>query len=279
MRQLFLLIVFGFVSACQPAVDSMSGVNEDEIQDSSLADHELDDSTDEFPVSAKDSLVREFVNCFAPLDIDKIVHKVAYPLDRQHPLPDILNEQGLRARFHEVFDDSLVRMITSADINRDWVYMGDDGVMLFRGELWLNVLGQCQVLNYSGQSEQKKRLRLIDAERSTLHPSLRKFIEPVHLIHTADKHVRIDKVGEETYRYAEWNPGVSMDKKPDLVLEDGRCEFDGSGGNVNYRFMHGGFTYICFINNMVSGDDAPGVLFINEGEREVSSLVFKRLVY
>ena len=73
-----------------------------------------------------------------------------------------------------------------------------------------------------------------------IHPSIRsfKFLELV--MDTKDYKIRIDRMLDDSYRYASWNNCASMDNLPDLIVYDGVYDED----KREYSFKHNGYDYI-----------------------------------
>jgi hypothetical protein len=95
---------------------------------------------------------------------------------------------------------------------------------------------------------------------------------------TADYQIRIDRIGEDTYRYASWRRGSSMSGKPNLVVENGRREFQGSGGNHAYVFNKGEYAYSCGIQ-ILGYEDIPGELTITRNGQEILVQTIQELHY
>jgi hypothetical protein len=64
------------------------------------------------------------ITAFKTQDKTAIAAHIRYPLKRQYPLPDIKNEAEFINRFDEVFNDELVAVIGSSNINTDWEKVG-----------------------------------------------------------------------------------------------------------------------------------------------------------
>ena len=278
MLRLILLFSISLFLACDVGQHSNSASAPVKVQNTSTAEKVLDDHSNESKSSAKDSLVREFISCFNPVDVEKIARKVSYPFDCKHPVSDIENEREFHVRFDEVFDDSLIQMIVRSDPQSDWSGVGDKGIMLLDGRVWLNEEGDLIGVNYNTKLEERKKSRLIQKDRAGIHPSLRYYQEPILVMQTADYQIRIDRIGEDTYRYASWRRGSSMSGKPNLVVENGRLEFQGSGGNHAYVFNKGEYAYSCGIQ-ILGYEDIPGELTITRNGQEILVQTIQELHY
>ena len=214
-------------------------------------------------------VVIDFINCFKNNDRTKLAGLVAYPLKREYPLPAINNKEEFLQRYDEVFDAKLVDMIVSSTLNKDWDAVGWRGIMLNRGDLWLDYDGTLIGVNYQSDAEAKKRTALIEAVRKQLHRSINKFAEPVCVLSTANHTIRIDDMGQDKYRYASWKKGAEMSDRPDLVILNGEVFPDGSGGNHHYIFKNGNYTYECGIVVLGEEDSSPASLIVYKKGKEV----------
>lgn len=73
-----------------------------------------------------------------------------------------------------------------------------------------------------------------------IHPSIRSFSFLELVMDTKDYKIRIDRMLDDTYRYASWNNCASMDNLPDLIVYDGVYDEE----NEEYSFKHNGYDYI-----------------------------------
>ncbi len=216
-------------------------------------------------------VVSDFINCFKLQEKEKLSNKFSFPLNREYPIPEIKNKQDFLNRYNEVFDDSLIKMIINSKPSRDWSSMESEGIMLLNGQLWLDEEGNLIAVNYQSKAERKKRDELIEKEKIDLHESIQEFKKPVKILETAKYRIRIDKLGNENYRYASWPIQKKMSDKPDLVLENGKFIRDGSGGNHSYEFSNKDYTYECSIIVMGEESSPPALLTIYKGEKEILS--------
>lgn len=72
-----------------------------------------------------------------------------------------------------------------------------------------------------------------------LHPSLRSFMSLEIIFDTKKYRVRIDKMYDDTYRYASWSDGNTMDKLPDIILYNGYYDKT----NLRYCFTQNDYKY------------------------------------
>ncbi|MDQ0641546.1 hypothetical protein QF042_005111 [Pedobacter sp. W3I1] len=210
--------------------------------------------------------------------VEKLSNKIKYPLNRVYPIPPIKNKQEFVKRYKEVFDDDLVKKIIKSKPSVDWDDVGWRGIMLLNGELWLDTDGKLIAVNHQSKLEAKEQGRLINVEKSKLHPSIGNFIQPVLVFETAQYKIRIDDLGNNNYRYASWPLKSKMSDKPKLVLTNGKWTPDGSGGNHNYQFKSGDYLYTCFITVMGEAGAPPALLEISKAGKQILSQPAKKLI-
>ncbi|WP_293787231.1 hypothetical protein [uncultured Pedobacter sp.] len=217
------------------------------------------------------SVVADFIKVVKSGNIQKLSIKITYPLNRAYPIPPIKNQQEFVKRYKEVFDDNLTEKIVNSKPERDWSDVGWRGIMLLRGDLWLDTDGKLVAVNHQSKLEAKEQARLINVEKKNVHPSIANFEQPVLVFETAQYRIRIDDLGNDNYRYASWPVKSKMSDKPKLILTNGKFKPDGSGGNHNYQFKSGDYVYTCFIIVMGEKDAPPAQLVITKAGKEILS--------
>lgn len=82
-----------------------------------------------------------------------------------------------------------------------------------------------------------------------LHPSLRKFEDNVGVCRSKDYLIRVDRMGDDTYRYAAWKNKTTwkdQSAKPDIIIENGYLTSAHTGmSDFYYKFENQGYTYKC----------------------------------
>ncbi len=198
----------------------------------------------------QEQAVNKLIRIIKTKDKTKIAGLVRFPLRREYPLKDVKSKEELVRRFDEIFDKWLVGHIATSKIG-DWSEVGWRGIMLDRGTIWIDDEGKIMTVNY--QSEQEKRLlaAAITASKEELPPVLRDFEKPVYRIVTRNYNIRIDEKPGNKFRYISWK--VKHKKsEPDLVLENGVLEFQGSGGNHTITFKNKEYAYVISVNEIRS---------------------------
>lgn len=225
-----------------------------------------DDLTEE-----QKKLVTDFINVVKQGKKAKLAGIISFPLNRDYPIPPIKNELEFLSRYKEVFDDVLVKMIVNSKLSEDWSAMGWRGIMLLSGEVWLDYDGKLIAVNYQSEAEKKMKAALIKQEKDSLHESLKVFETPVCVLETAKFRIRIDDMGDGKYRYASWSLHNKMSDKPDMIIENGKIVFEGSGDNHHYEFKKGVYLYQCDITVIGEEGSPPAYLTIYKGKKEVVS--------
>lgn len=102
-----------------------------------------------------------------------------------------------------------------------------------------------------------------------LHESIIQFSELKLLWETENYLIRIDDMGNRSYRYAVWPVGSAQTEEPDLVLYGGALIRDGSGGNHHYEFTNNEYTYRCYVHILTDGMQPPGSLKVYQNNQEI----------
>ncbi|MCY4375452.1 MAG: hypothetical protein OXC31_16950 [Spirochaetaceae bacterium] len=200
-----------------------------------------------FAASSEDvNAVNRFIRAVRALNespdhIARLAELIRFPLRREYPLPGIHSPFEFLARYKEVFDERLVRRVMEWDggcVNtfkyglhlRDVVRFDKDG-MVWR-------------IDYESEVEKHERSRLIELHRNELHDSLQEYESPILDWETCTYRIRIDYVGDDTFRYASWKVGTAYGSKPDLIIDDGELFYEGTGLFRYYYFANGKYRYV-----------------------------------
>lgn len=198
------------------------------------------------------------IELFKSNNVDKISDIISFPLDREYPIPSIKNKSEFKKRFSEVFDKILIDKIAKSKIEQ-WSEVGWRGIMLDDGVVWMaNSDGVITSVNYQSDFEKKLKADLIAKDKENLHTSLKTFESPTYKIETKKYLIRIDQLINEKYRYASWKIGEKESSKPDLFIDNGELEFQGSGGNHVITFVNGNYTYKVY-RNIIGEENSPDI--------------------
>ena len=120
---------------------------------------------------------------------------------------------------------------------------------------------------------------MIDNEKGDLHTSLKTFKNPIFKIKTKIYLIRIDELSDYNYRYAAWKVNENETSKPDLVLNNGQIQYEGSGGNYVITFVNGIYTYKVY-RNVIGSDTSPDItLEVEENGIIILTYLFKEKVF
>jgi len=129
-------------------------------------------SAQEQDVKEEHQNVQAFINCIANRNLDTLKSLVRYPLKREYSLPAIANEAEFIKRYDEVFDDALIKLIVGSDFKKDWTIVGQRGIMLNSGGLWLENEERLISVNYQSPVEKEKREEILINDIRLLHESI-----------------------------------------------------------------------------------------------------------
>lgn len=238
-----LLLVLLFTS-CKNKVD-VNKESQPEIQSELTVDESIDSSSDtshsEYDASAAQLFVKSMKA--GRSEVAKLVH---YPFEIVYPIPPIKDEEEFVNRFDEVFSEELIDAIVNSK-DDDWSAVGWRGIMLHNGDLWLDYSGYLCHVNRLSPLAVSIQKRCFDEIKNAIHESLREFEKPVFAMNEKQLLYRVDYLGDDNYRLALWeNEPLTMSRKPDLIINDGIMEIEGSMGNQIYRFQKDGRTYTCY---------------------------------
>lgn len=210
------------------------------------------------------SSVVRFLEAFRSDDDGDLARLIDFPVFRGYPVVAPIQRDQFSARFDDLFDSELAQFIIASD-PEDWEMGGWRGIVL-RGprgaHVWLHHDGSLRGV-YGGWKPAwiAEWHRLINLERSQLHPSLHEYARPILDWETESHRIRIDSVAGGSYRYASWKLGAPRRSRPDLVLPDGRLFGHGGCGNHQYDFVIGEYLYQVMIHSC-DGSATPGELLV-----------------
>lgn len=192
----------------------------------------------------------------------RIAELIHYPLKRQFPLKDVKDKKDFIKRFDEIFDKVLLDKVAKSKLS-DWTMVGWRGIMLDNGILWIDDKGKILTINYQSSKEKQLLLKSIQTDKNQLAKSLQNFEKPLYLILTKNYKIRIDQKAGNSYRYAAWKI-KSPNVEPDIIIENGVLEFEGSGGNHTLTFENSGYTYTVFVNEVGAINTSEAILEVSK---------------
>lgn len=212
--------------------------------------------------------IQKLIRLFQTNDVGEITKIISYPLEREYPIPAVRNEAELKRRFNQIFDKKIIDEISNSKIDQ-WSEVGWRGIMMNRGDLWIESNGKIKALNYQSDFEANQKQSLIDNDKKKLYSALKVFKVPVYKFNTKNYLIRIDELSNGKYRYASWKLGKSETSKPDLILVNGELQFEGSGGNHTITFKKGEFYYKIYRGIIGVKDAAQISLTVEQNEKVI----------
>lgn len=224
-----------------------------------------------FEVPSKNVLVQQTISLFKEKKIDEICAQIKYPLNRPYPIADVKNSVEMKERFKNIFDDHLIQKISKSN-TEDWHEVGWRGIMLYQGLIWLESgTGKIIAVNYESDFEKNLKQFLIKKDKAKVHSSIKNFEAPVYKIKTMHYLIRIDETTEGQYRYASWKVRKSESSRPDLILQNGKLEMQGSGGNHVIIFQNKEYTYKIYRNIIGEEDHSDITLTVEKNDKIILS--------
>jgi hypothetical protein len=207
---------------------------------------------------------RQIIKLIQAGKTEELSKLVAYPLKRENPLKDITNAKEFIAYYPVMFDAVFKKKLAGfrgssavMESNGNFGLVGDE----FRGEIWLNDDGQIISVNYSSKREQDLKARLTKSIQSKIYSAVNHWDQNILVLQSPKLLIRIDRI-DTNIRYVSWSKGRPTSEKPDLVLNNGLEEAQGTMGGWTYTFKSGDWTYVIDDVEMCEKDDQCGY-FLN----------------
>ncbi len=148
--------------------------------------------------------------------------------------------------------------------------MGWRGTCYKDGLVWLEQDGKLRALNRTSKAEMAEIEARMARIKKQVHPSVAHFKAPISEVQTASFRIRLDELDNGKIRYAAWKRPNGTETAPSLVLDNGRIDVQGSGGNHAYVFENSGYVYEVYFQVLGTGEEPPVVLRVYQGERLLS---------
>jgi len=211
--------------------------------------------------------IQKTINTFKTKDKTKIADLISYPLSREYPIKDVQNKNDFIKRFDDIFDKEFLDKVIKSKIN-NWSRLGWRGIMFDYGNIWIGDDGKIITVNYQSTKEKQLLANAIQVDKNQLPTSLQDFQKPTYLIFTKNYKIRVDEKMEGIYRYAAWkikNPK----SEPDVIIENGVRDFQGSGGNETITFKNNGYTYLVSVNKIGTGNEPNATLEVLKQDKRI----------
>jgi hypothetical protein len=206
--------------------------------------------------------IQKLITIFKSKNKTKIAELIIYPLRREYPLKDVKDKNEFIQRFDDIFYKQIIDQVSNSTLT-DYSQVGWRGIMFDDGKFWIDDNGRIMSINYKSSKEKKIKDTLIRADRNQLPKSLQVFEKPLYLIFTKNYKIRIDEKAHDTYRYAGWKIN-NPKSEPDIIIENGILEYQGSGGNHTITFKNNVYTYLVSIIMLGTKDDPDATLEVSK---------------
>lgn len=202
--------------------------------------------------------------------ISEMADRVEYPLRRPSPIPWIKNRDEFILYYPVLVDEWLESKITNTAFTTQNTIDRAFQFGILQGSIWMNAEGRIIAINHHSQAELRLLRKLEEEQKRKMHHSVAEW-QGNELTVTSEKHlIRIDMMDNGRLRYASWNKPKGISDKPDLIIQNGQQEFDGSIGNISYVFKNGDWVYRMDLKVLAESEDEVGwSLRVFEGEKEV----------
>lgn len=193
--------------------------------------------------------------------VASVARRVAYPLFRENPLPDITNRKQFGEAYPILLDPTLKRALFR--LKESDLFEHEDNWSYGEGDVWFDPDGKIIAINYSSRAERRKKDSLTAETYRLLYPGIAHWKRNVLVCRVGKRLIRIDEVGDDL-RYIAWNDGKTISDKPDRVLFKGVQEPDGTGGSYNITFSNGQWTYWFEYVSLADDEyDTPAGLYLH----------------
>lgn len=186
--------------------------------------------------------IRAFINDIKYGRKELVANAVSYPLDRKYPLEPIRSEDEFLLHYDEFIDASVIDIL----IDSEWDRYGWRGISCDSNVLWGDINKNGEFAVYSFQFTPKGELHWeesVESQRNRLHSSLQEFEAPEIMFKSGRYIIRIDRMSDDYYRYASWKDGKSISSRPDIIINGGTLDIQGSMHNECYSFRNGEYEY------------------------------------
>jgi hypothetical protein len=239
-----------------------------------------------FPISSKAQVVdsevlgnyRKIIGFIIADDAKSLSQCIQYPLHRDNPLPDIKTPTEFIRQYPILVDSSFKELLKAYSDSVVFEHHGVYGLVgghKFNGQMWIDEDGKITALNYSSEREQKKKAALIEKQKKMMYPRVRDWEKNILVAKSGKYLIRVD--GDDRtdsgFRYVSWSNGKTMKDEPDLILYNGKREFQGTMGGVTWTFWNKEWTYVVDDSEMGESDEYIGYfLYIYKGDQMKSRM-------
>ncbi|WP_421750306.1 hypothetical protein [Croceimicrobium sp.] len=175
--------------------------------------------------------------------IAELAQRVRYPLKRPNPVPDIQNAAEFIRYYPTLMDSNFRSKLINQTYTQENTIERYVTIGLLNGEIWLDEEGWIISFNHHSSQELALQMKLREAIKARIHSSVSTWKENILVCQNKKFLIRIDRLENNELRYCSWSETKTISDPPDLILFQGKEEFQGTMGGVNYVFSNGEWTY------------------------------------
>jgi len=119
--------------------------------------------------------------------------------------------------------------------------------------------GSIRSVNYETAKAKQLRLKAIQKDKDSLHPTMQNFVHNTHQWQTLTSSIRIDKLPNEKYRFSSWTrSNYDLLTLPNMVINNGTFRCEGSACTRIYTFESSNLKLIVLTGGITS-ESSPEV--------------------
>jgi hypothetical protein len=195
-----------------------------------------------------------FIDAFKNVDKNVIAQLIHYPLQFNYPIMPIKNKTEMIQRFDEVFDEEIINKIKKSSLETDWSEEAWRGITL-DGDVWIDYDGKLKKMNYTTTVQAAMRERFLQKDRDRLYSPLRDYNILIGVYLSETYKIRLDYVKDNIPRLVLWKKDQSQSEEPEVIIENGIEEIQGSIGETYYIFTDKENYYFIYVGNRWWLDD------------------------
>lgn len=230
-----------------------------------------------------EEVLKQLNNIIELIKFDRVIElseRVAYPLKKMSPLPDINTRKEFILYYPILFDSALKVKLSKLDFDStNTVYYqpigwGPRGGTHYRlgGKIWF-YKGKITAIHFQSKKELELLNNLNKEIKSILHESVVDWKKNEIICETEKFLIRIDYLEDRGYRYISWGRNKKISEKPDLILYNGEMEYHGTDGGESYTFKNADWTYV--IDNVKVGKGDGTGLFLKIYQNDIEKANYR----
>ncbi len=212
----------------------------------------------------KKEVAAKFIDLVQDKDWKSLSEIINYPLGRDYPIADIQNKSEFLSRRKEVFDDSLITMISNSSADSsDWSEIDSQEILFKNDMVSLDSVGGLISVNYQTEASVILKDKLTELDRSSLPKYLQIYERPILQMETEKFLIRIDELKGPSYRLIAWIQGNRNPNTPAVIIvPSGVLKHYGVGSDYSYTFKSEFGDFVCYISELKKDGSLPADLFL-----------------